>query len=138
MKHTSVTTLQYCTDSHCYSSPPLPSLSLRVCFLYIPLPPCTSFWQGMVSSHIVWYSFAFGYCCVLMLFGILSQVALHLLTEKEKNDLAQLVSTMVSYSITYKNIKSTPLSCNQEHEAALDALGLSFDPPICDFISFKV
>lgn len=67
-----------------------------------------------------------------------SQVALHLLSQKDKNDLAQLVSTMVSYSVTYKNVKSSPLSSNQEYEATLDASALSFDPPICDFINFKV
>ncbi|KAJ6945543.1 hypothetical protein NC651_000565 [Populus alba x Populus x berolinensis] len=67
----------------------------------------------------------------------LRPVALHLLTEREKNDLAQLVSTMVSYSMTYKNIKSDHLSCKQENEAALDAASLSVDPPIHEFINFK-
>ncbi|XP_050219762.1 uncharacterized protein LOC126670137 [Mercurialis annua] len=67
----------------------------------------------------------------------LKPVALHLLSEKEKNYLAQLVSTMVSYSVTYKNIKSNPLSPSQEHEAAFDTSTLSFDPPISDFINFK-
>ncbi|KAG8636856.1 hypothetical protein MANES_15G051466v8 [Manihot esculenta] len=67
----------------------------------------------------------------------LRPVALHLLSQKDKNDLAQLVSTMVSYSVTYKNVKSSPLSSNQEYEATLDASALSFDPPICDFINFK-
>ncbi|XP_048235422.1 chromosome transmission fidelity protein 18 homolog isoform X3 [Ricinus communis] len=64
----------------------------------------------------------------------LRPVAFHLLSEKEKNGLAQLVSTMVSYSVTYKNMKPNPLSSTQEFEAALDASALSFDPPICDFI----
>lgn len=67
----------------------------------------------------------------------LRPVALHLLTEREKNDLAQLVSTMVSYSMTYKNIKSDHLSCKQENEAVLDAASLSVDPPIHEFINFK-
>lgn len=62
---------------------------------------------------------------------------MHLLTEREKNDLAQLVSTMVSYSMTYKNIKPDPLACKQENEAALDASSLSVDPPIHEFINFK-
>ncbi|ONI20126.1 hypothetical protein PRUPE_3G316000 [Prunus persica] len=61
----------------------------------------------------------------------LRPVASHLLSEKEKNDLAQLVSTMVSYSITHRSMKS-----NLGHEAA-DASALSFDPPIGDFINFK-
>ncbi|XP_012092645.1 chromosome transmission fidelity protein 18 homolog isoform X2 [Jatropha curcas] len=67
----------------------------------------------------------------------LRPVASHLLSQKDKNDLAQLVNMMVSYSITYKNVKSDHLSSDQEHEAALDATALSFDPPICDFINFK-
>ncbi|KAK2971059.1 hypothetical protein RJ640_003251 [Escallonia rubra] len=64
-------------------------------------------------------------------------VAFHLLSDKEKNDLAQLVNTMVSYSVTYKNMKSDPLPGNQRHEVALDVSVLSFDPPIGDFINFK-
>ncbi|KAK9288096.1 hypothetical protein L1049_016543 [Liquidambar formosana] len=67
----------------------------------------------------------------------LRPVALHLLSEREKNELAQLVITMVSYSITYKNMKSEPLLSTLRHEAALDATALSFDPPIGDFINFK-
>lgn len=67
----------------------------------------------------------------------LSQVASHLLSEKEKNDLAQLVSTMVAYSITHRSMKSNTQPSNLGHEAA-DASVLSFDPPIVDFISFKV
>ncbi|KAF2314122.1 hypothetical protein GH714_022418 [Hevea brasiliensis] len=67
----------------------------------------------------------------------LRPVALHILSQKDRNDLAQLVSTMVSYSVTYKNIKSNPLSCNQEYEATLDASAISLDPPIFDFINFK-
>jgi chromosome transmission fidelity protein 18 len=65
-------------------------------------------------------------------------VAIQLLSEREKNDLAQLVSTMVSYSITYKNIKSDPMSANPRHEATSDASSISFNPPIDDFINFKV
>ncbi|KAL5781478.1 hypothetical protein ACOSP7_006507 [Xanthoceras sorbifolium] len=67
----------------------------------------------------------------------LRPVALHLLSEKEKNDLTQSVRAMVAYCITYKNLKSDPLSNNLGHEAALDASALSFDPPISDFINFK-
>ncbi|KAM2991742.1 hypothetical protein FF2_044061 [Malus domestica] len=66
----------------------------------------------------------------------LRPVALHLLSEKEKNDLAQLVSTMVSYSIAHRSMKADLLPSNPRHEAA-DASSLSFDPPINDFINFK-
>lgn len=65
-------------------------------------------------------------------------MALHLLNEKEKKDLIQLVNTMVSYSITYKSIKSNPLSSNPRHEVGVDASVLTFDPPLCDLIHFKV
>ncbi|XWS35110.1 hypothetical protein CRYUN_Cryun21dG0098100 [Craigia yunnanensis] len=67
----------------------------------------------------------------------LRPVALHLLSETEKNNLAQLVNVMVSYSITYKNMKSDSLSGNLGHEAVLDASALSFEPPIGEFITYK-
>ncbi|XP_058094701.1 uncharacterized protein LOC131240469 [Magnolia sinica] len=67
----------------------------------------------------------------------LRPVALHLLSEREKGDLAQLVDTMVSYSITYKNLKPEPQPITQRHEATSDASTLSFDPPIGDFVNFK-
>ncbi|MED6218397.1 hypothetical protein PIB30_026360 [Stylosanthes scabra] len=63
-------------------------------------------------------------------------VALHLLSEKEKNDFAQLVSTMVSYSITYKTTKSEILPNHLRHEVA-DDVALSLVPPITDFINFQ-
>lgn len=55
----------------------------------------------------------------------------------EKNGLAQLVSTMVSYAITYKAIKSDKLHSTPKYEVA-DDLALSLVPPISDFINFKV
>lgn len=67
----------------------------------------------------------------------LRPVALHLLSEKEKHDLEQLVNTMVSYHLTYKNTNSSPLLSTQRHDNTLEATALSFDPPIDDFINFK-
>ncbi|KAF7837327.1 chromosome transmission fidelity protein 18-like protein [Senna tora] len=64
----------------------------------------------------------------------LKPVALQLLSDKEKKDLVQLVSTMVSYSITYKNTKSDVLPNSLRHVVADD---LSLDPPIGGFINFK-
>ncbi|QCE05592.1 chromosome transmission fidelity protein 18 [Vigna unguiculata] len=63
-------------------------------------------------------------------------VALQLLSDTEKNDLAQLVSKMVSYAITYKTVKSDMLHQTLKSELA-DGLALSFVPPISDFINFK-
>ncbi|KAK8468143.1 hypothetical protein PHAVU_007G235800 [Phaseolus vulgaris] len=63
-------------------------------------------------------------------------VALQLLSDKEKNDLAQLVSKMVSYAITYKTVKSDMLPQTLKCEVA-DGLTLSLVPPISDFINFK-
>ncbi|KAL2326602.1 hypothetical protein Fmac_025660 [Flemingia macrophylla] len=63
-------------------------------------------------------------------------VALQLLSEKEKNDLAQLVSTMVSYALTYKTMKLDVLPQTVKCEVA-DGLSLSLVPPISDFINFK-
>ncbi|XP_044484210.1 chromosome transmission fidelity protein 18 homolog isoform X2 [Mangifera indica] len=67
----------------------------------------------------------------------LRPVALHLLSDKEKTDLAQLVSTMVSYSITYKNVRFDPLPNNLGQDGGSDASALSLDPSITDFINFK-
>ncbi|GAB4851908.1 hypothetical protein Ancab_031307 [Ancistrocladus abbreviatus] len=64
-------------------------------------------------------------------------VALHLLSEIEKNDLAQLVSTMVAYSITYKKTRYDPLTNEPRHETMADASPLSFDPPIKELAGFK-
>ncbi|XP_057783612.1 uncharacterized protein LOC131001284 [Salvia miltiorrhiza] len=64
----------------------------------------------------------------------LRPVALHLLSDKEKSDLMQLVNTMVSYSITYKNIKSDrPDTWRHEDEATTIAL----DPQLSNFVHFK-
>lgn len=67
----------------------------------------------------------------------LKPVALHVQSEKEKNDFAQLVNVMVSYSIIYKNIKSGPQHTNLGNELALDVSALSLHPPIDNFIAFK-
>ncbi|KAF3457642.1 hypothetical protein FNV43_RR02300 [Rhamnella rubrinervis] len=67
----------------------------------------------------------------------LRPVAVNLLSDKEKNDLFQLISTMVSYSLTYRNIKTNSQPGDPRHEATLDASVLAFDPPINDFINFK-
>ncbi|KAJ6838515.1 chromosome transmission fidelity protein 18-like protein [Iris pallida] len=67
----------------------------------------------------------------------LRPVALHLLSEREKNDLAQLVDTMVSYSITYKHLKPEPLQNVNKFLAVSDAPELSLDPPIDNFVKFK-
>ncbi|XP_020231896.1 chromosome transmission fidelity protein 18 homolog [Cajanus cajan] len=63
-------------------------------------------------------------------------VALQLLSDNEKNDLAQLVSTMVSYALTYKTMKLDMLPQTLKCEVA-DGLALSLVPPISDFINFK-
>ncbi|KAJ8447230.1 hypothetical protein Cgig2_030461 [Carnegiea gigantea] len=67
----------------------------------------------------------------------LRPVALHLLSEKERNELAQLVSTMVDYSLTYKHKKSSLLTNHPRHDEVMDASLLCFEPPIQDFVSFK-
>ncbi|KAG4909683.1 hypothetical protein JHK87_055799 [Glycine soja] len=63
-------------------------------------------------------------------------VAFQLLSDKEKNDLAQLVSTMVSYTITYKTVKSDILPQTQRCDV-VDSLARSLVPPISDFINLK-
>ncbi|XP_071720190.1 uncharacterized protein [Rutidosis leptorrhynchoides] len=67
----------------------------------------------------------------------LRPVASHLLSEKEKNEMTQLVKTMVSYGITYKNKKIDPLPGKLQNQFTTDAPVLTFDPPIADFIKFE-
>ncbi|KAL3726756.1 hypothetical protein ACJRO7_031624 [Eucalyptus globulus] len=66
----------------------------------------------------------------------LRPVAMHLLSEKEKNDLNQLISMMVSYSITYKNTNSGPRG-DLKGEAISDSSSLGFDPPFHNYVNFK-
>ncbi|KAL8486812.1 hypothetical protein ACS0TY_023487 [Phlomoides rotata] len=66
----------------------------------------------------------------------LRPVAFHLLSDKEKSDLGQLVNTLVSYALSYKNIKSDRTSSSR-HEDTLETTTISLDPPLSDFIHFK-
>ncbi|GJN08361.1 hypothetical protein PR202_ga26272 [Eleusine coracana subsp. coracana] len=64
-------------------------------------------------------------------------VALNLLSEREKKELVQIVDTMVSYSVTYKNTKFQPQEKPNVSVVSHDVHSLSFDPPINDIIRFK-
>ncbi|CAL5393991.1 unnamed protein product [Camellia sinensis] len=70
-------------------------------------------------------------------FDVWTEVAVHLLSEKEKNDMAQLVNTMVSCCITCKNLKFDPRLSTSRHDAVSNTSMLSFDPPIANLINFK-
>ncbi|KAJ7979668.1 chromosome transmission fidelity protein 18-like [Quillaja saponaria] len=101
-------------------------------------------WHYKIPAHIARHLSASSFVEDLIspLLHILSPptlrpVALQLLSEKEKNDLTQLVSIMISYCITYKNVKSDLLPINLRREADTDRSALSFDPSISDFINFK-
>lgn len=65
-------------------------------------------------------------------------MALHLLTQKEKEDMADLVGTMLSYELTYKNLKTQILTGVYRKELEADAPELSLDPPLTEFVNFKV
>ncbi|KAJ4813859.1 Chromosome transmission fidelity protein 18-like protein [Rhynchospora pubera] len=68
----------------------------------------------------------------------LRPVALNLLSDSEKDDLHQLVDSMVAYSISYKYSKGEPGEKMQNLFAdASDDLLLSLEPPISKFINFK-
>ncbi|KAJ3682667.1 hypothetical protein LUZ60_012894 [Juncus effusus] len=70
----------------------------------------------------------------------LRPVALHLLSEREKDELVELTDTMVSYSITYKYSKHAPqekMYNNNIFGEPSDESLLSLDPPIPDFVNFK-
>ncbi|KAF3498879.1 hypothetical protein DY000_02051899 [Brassica cretica] len=64
-------------------------------------------------------------------------VASHLLSERQKDQLASLVMLMHSYSLTYKTVKLDPALSNPRESAASDASVLALDPHLFDFISFK-
>ena len=66
------------------------------------------------------------------------QVALNLLSEREKDELVQLVDTMVSYSVTYRNTKFAPQERANISVVPHDVPSLSLYPPISDVINFKV
>lgn len=67
------------------------------------------------------------------------KVALNLLSEGEKDELHELVDTMVSYSLTYKYSKGDPQEKMQKPFVdTSEDLPLSLDPPISDFVNFKV
>ncbi|URE09839.1 chromosome transmission fidelity protein 18 [Musa troglodytarum] len=67
----------------------------------------------------------------------LRPVALHLLSEREKDDLCQLVDTMVCFSITYRNSKPELPEKTQRYGATTNAVPLSLDPPLHDYVNFK-
>ncbi|KAI3915604.1 hypothetical protein MKX01_015429, partial [Papaver californicum] len=95
----------------------------------------------LISRHLSTESFVED--AVSLLLYILSPptirpVALHLLSEREKNDMSQLVNTMVSFSISYKNMNPETPANTARYGAALDSPTLSMDPPIGNFINFKV
>ncbi|XP_026387947.1 chromosome transmission fidelity protein 18 homolog [Papaver somniferum] len=93
-----------------------------------------------ISRHLSAESFV-GDAVSLLLYILspptLRPVALHLLSEREKNDMSQLVNTMVSFSISYKNMNPQTPANTPRYGAALDAPTLSLDPPIGNFINFK-
>lgn len=67
----------------------------------------------------------------------LRPVALNLLSEREKDELVQLVDTMVSYSVTYRNTKFAPQERANTSVVPHDVPSLSLYPPISDVINFK-
>ncbi|KAJ8483655.1 hypothetical protein OPV22_016140 [Ensete ventricosum] len=67
----------------------------------------------------------------------LRPVASHLLSEREKDDLCQLVDTMVCFSITYRNSKPELPDKTQRYGATANAVPLSLDPPLHDYVNFK-
>lgn len=97
------------------------------------IPPC-------ISRHLSVDSFIEN--TVSPLLHILSPanlrpVAAQLLSEKEKNDMAQLLSTMVSLSLTYINTKSESIANNLPRDGIINASSLNLDPPIQGFVNFK-
>ncbi|PKA48644.1 hypothetical protein AXF42_Ash021053 [Apostasia shenzhenica] len=101
-------------------------------------------WQNKISPiilrHLTFQNFAEDFVSFFLHVlapPTLRPVALHLLSERERDDLAKLVNTMVCYSVTYKNSKVEHLQGPQNHGATSDIPMLSLDPPIHIFVNFK-
>ncbi|XP_042394576.1 chromosome transmission fidelity protein 18 homolog isoform X1 [Zingiber officinale] len=67
----------------------------------------------------------------------LRPVSSHLLSEREKDDLCQLVDTMVSLSIMYKSSKADPPEKSHKYGSSIDVVQLTIDPPLHDYANFK-
>ncbi|KAG6507883.1 hypothetical protein ZIOFF_033236 [Zingiber officinale] len=67
----------------------------------------------------------------------MSKVSSHLLSEREKDDLCQLVDTMVSLSIMYKSSKADPPEKSHKYGSSIDVVQLIIDPPLHDYANFK-
>ncbi|KAF8718808.1 hypothetical protein HU200_025114 [Digitaria exilis] len=67
----------------------------------------------------------------------LRPVALNLLSEREKDELVELIDTMASYSVTYRNTKFAPQERANMSVAPHDVPSLSLYPSISDVINFK-
>lgn len=67
----------------------------------------------------------------------LRPVASQLLSEKEHEEINELVNTMIDYAITYKKGKVPSPNGFQIQDSTSDSLGLCFDPPIHDFVNFE-
>ncbi|WVZ56370.1 hypothetical protein U9M48_006915 [Paspalum notatum var. saurae] len=67
----------------------------------------------------------------------LRPVALNLLSQREKDELAQIVDTMVSYSVTYRNKKFVPQEKANISVVQHEVSSLSLYPPINDVVNFK-
>lgn len=61
-----------------------------------------------------------------------------MLSEREKDELVQLVDTMVSYSVTYRNTKFVPQEKANLSVVPHEVSSLSLYPPINDVINFEV
>ena len=64
-----------------------------------------------------------------------SQVAAQLLSPKEKDEVAQLVDTMLGFGISYRHPKPGMLKANHSMEGQS---ALALDPPIDNLVKFKV
>lgn len=66
------------------------------------------------------------------------QVAAQLLTPKEKEELTQLVDTMISFGISYKHPKLGMLSANNSENILEGQSVLMLEPPLDMLVKFNV
>ncbi|KAG0496766.1 hypothetical protein HPP92_001457 [Vanilla planifolia] len=68
----------------------------------------------------------------------LRPVSLHLFSEREKDDLAQLVDTMVTYSLTYKNSRDENLQVPDKPGSTFDVPVLSLEPRLMTSLTSRI
>ncbi|KAI4342598.1 hypothetical protein MLD38_027207 [Melastoma candidum] len=67
----------------------------------------------------------------------LKPVAVHLLSNSERADLAELISKMLAYCVTYKSVDNGSKNVSLNPGSGMEAVAPALDPPLYNYITFK-